>query len=83
MVQLFPDRIAGVCQLPQSPGVPIDRSIGELLRCVLELGFVGCNLNPDPSGGRDFVGTRMCRTEPGIICLAEVCGSGPEGRRPG
>src|SRR5262249_50725980 len=42
---------AGVCQLPQSPGVPIERSIGELRRCVLELGFVACNLNPDPSGG--------------------------------
>ncbi len=24
---------------------------GELERCVKELGFVGCNLNPDPSGG--------------------------------
>jgi 4-oxalmesaconate hydratase len=32
--------------------VAIERSIGELERCVLELGFVGCNLNPDPSGGR-------------------------------
>jgi 4-oxalmesaconate hydratase len=51
VVQLFPDRLAGVCQLPQSPGVPIDRSSGELLWCVRELGFVGCNLNPDPSGG--------------------------------
>jgi 4-oxalmesaconate hydratase len=48
---LYPDRFAGVCQLPQSPGVPIDRSVAELRRCVLELGFVGCNLNPDPSGG--------------------------------
>ncbi len=48
---LYPDRFAGVCQLPQSPGVPIERSVGELRRCVLELGFVGCNLNPDPSGG--------------------------------
>ena len=26
-------------------------SIAELRRCVEELGFVGCNLNPDPSGG--------------------------------
>ena len=26
-------------------------SIKELERCVKELGFVGCNLNPDPSGG--------------------------------
>jgi 4-oxalmesaconate hydratase len=51
VVGLFPDRFAGVCQLPQSPGVPIERSVGELRRCVEELGFVGCNLNPDPSGG--------------------------------
>jgi len=51
VVTLFPERFVGVCQLPQSPGVPIERSIGELTRCVLELGFVGCNLNPDPSGG--------------------------------
>ena len=48
---LFPDNFIGVCQLPQSPGVPISESISELERCVLELGFVGCNLNPDPSGG--------------------------------
>ena len=26
-------------------------SAAELERCVRELGFVGCNLNPDPSGG--------------------------------
>jgi 4-oxalmesaconate hydratase len=51
VVDLYPDRFAGVCQLPQSPGVPIERSIPELERCVTELGFVGCNLNPDPSGG--------------------------------
>ncbi|WP_426806444.1 amidohydrolase family protein, partial [Stenotrophomonas sp. SrG] len=41
----------GVCQLPQSPCVPIANSIAELERCVNELGFDGCNLNPDPSGG--------------------------------
>lgn len=51
VVTLYPDRFAGVCQLPQSPGVPIENSIPELRRCVEELGFVGCNLNPDPSGG--------------------------------
>jgi 4-oxalmesaconate hydratase len=51
VVTLYPDRFAGVCQLPQSPGVPIANSIAELRRCVEELGFVGCNLNPDPSGG--------------------------------
>ena len=52
VADLFPETFFGVCQLPQSPGVAIERSIGELERCVNELGFVGCNLNPDPSGGR-------------------------------
>ncbi|NJO38486.1 MAG: amidohydrolase [Rhizobiales bacterium] len=51
IVSLYPDNFIGVCQLPQSPDVPIARSIRELERCVTELGFVGCNLNPDPSGG--------------------------------
>lgn len=51
VVDLFPDNFIGVCQLPQSPGVSIRNSIGELERCVNELGFVGCNLNPDASGG--------------------------------
>jgi 4-oxalmesaconate hydratase len=49
--KLYPDRFAGVCALPQSPGVSPRESVEELRRCVLELGFVGCNLNPDPSGG--------------------------------
>ena len=52
VTQLFPDHFIGVCQLPQSVGVPIHNSIDELKRCVSELDFVGCNLNPDPSGGR-------------------------------
>jgi len=51
VVDLYPENFIGVCQLPQSPGVPITESIAELERCVNELGFVGCNLNPDPSGG--------------------------------
>ncbi len=51
VVDLYPAHFIGVCQLPQSPGVSIERSVGELERCVNELGFVGCNLNPDPSGG--------------------------------
>jgi 4-oxalmesaconate hydratase len=51
VVDLYPENFVGVCQLPQSPGVPIANSIAELQRCVNELGFVGCNLNPDPSGG--------------------------------
>jgi 4-oxalmesaconate hydratase len=48
---LHPANFVGVCQLPQSPGVPPKHSAAELERCVKELGFVGCNLNPDPSGG--------------------------------
>jgi 4-oxalmesaconate hydratase len=51
VVDLYPATYAGVCQLPQSPGAPISGSVGELERCVTDLGFVGCNLNPDPSGG--------------------------------
>jgi 4-oxalmesaconate hydratase len=48
---LYPENFVGVCQLPQSPGVPPANCIGELERCVNALGFIGCNLNPDPSGG--------------------------------
>jgi 4-oxalmesaconate hydratase len=48
---LYPANFVGVCQLPQSPGVPPKNSVAELERCVNELGFIGCNLNPDPSGG--------------------------------
>jgi 4-oxalmesaconate hydratase len=51
VTDLFPGHFAGVGMLPQSPGVPIANSVPELERCVLELGFVACNLNPDPSGG--------------------------------
>lgn len=51
VVDLYPRNFIGACQLPQSPGVRISESIEELERCVNELGFVGCNLNPDPSGG--------------------------------
>ena len=46
----IPKNFIGVCQLPQSPGVDPKNSAAELERCV-KMGFVGCNLNPDPSGG--------------------------------
>jgi 4-oxalmesaconate hydratase len=51
VVQLFPEHFAGACQLPQTPDGALDDCVEELHRCVGELGFVGCNLNPDPSGG--------------------------------
>lgn len=48
---LYPANFAAVCQLPQSPGSDLSACVKELDRCVTQLGFVGCNLNPDPSGG--------------------------------
>ena len=52
VTQIFPDAFVGVGQLSQSPGAPLDAAIAEMERCVNDLGFVGVNLNPDPSGGR-------------------------------
>lgn len=49
--QLFPDHFIGAAMLPQSPGVDPATCIAELDKCVKEYGFVGINLNPDPSGG--------------------------------
>jgi 4-oxalmesaconate hydratase len=49
--ELYPEIFIGVCQLPQSPQADLTASVKELERCVNELGFVGCNLNPDPGGG--------------------------------
>ncbi len=51
VVDLYPNNFIGVCQLPQSPGVTPDNCIPELERCINELGFIGCNVNPDPTGG--------------------------------
>ena len=48
---LFPQNFAPVAQLPQSPGVAPEKSVPEIRRTVEELGFLGINLNPDPSGG--------------------------------
>lgn len=49
--ELYPDTFVPVAQLPQTPGGELSPVIDELRRCVEQLGFVGCNLNPDPSGG--------------------------------
>jgi 4-oxalmesaconate hydratase len=48
--ELFPEHVAPVAQLPQTPGGGLGDVIAELRRTVTELGFVGCNVNPDPSG---------------------------------
>jgi 4-oxalmesaconate hydratase len=48
---LFPEYYVGAAQLPQVAGESLDACVAELERAVTELGFVGCNLNPDPAGG--------------------------------
>jgi len=47
---MYPEKFVPVCQLPQYPGVEPKKSIPELERCVNEMGFIGVNVNPDPSG---------------------------------
>ena len=46
--EMYPDRFIGIAGLPQAAGEPLDLAIAELMRCVNELGFKGCLLNPDP-----------------------------------
>ncbi|WP_165855743.1 amidohydrolase family protein [Marinobacter sp. JSM 1782161] len=48
---LFPENFVPVAQLPQSPGVDPTGCVAEIDRTVGEMGFIGINLNPDPSGG--------------------------------
>jgi len=69
VAELYPDNFVPVCQLPQSPLAPPKNSIPELRRCVEEMGFVGCNLNPDPTGGY-WTGKPM--TDPEWYPLYEV-----------
>ncbi|MFP5336476.1 MAG: amidohydrolase family protein [Actinomycetes bacterium] len=51
VADLYPQHFAPVAQLPQTPGGDLADVVAELRRCVEERGFVGVNLNPDPSGG--------------------------------
>lgn len=51
VTEMYPDNFAPVGMLPQSPGAPPANSVPELKRIVNELGFVGINVNPDPTGG--------------------------------
>ena len=48
--ELYPEHFAPVAQLPQTPDGNHAGVIAELRRTITELGFVGANLNPDPSG---------------------------------
>ncbi len=54
--KMYPERFRGVAGLPQCVGVSPKNCFEELERCVEELGFVGCLINPDP-GARGDDGT--------------------------
>ncbi|WP_253448555.1 amidohydrolase family protein [Halomonas sp. Y3] len=55
LVEMFPDRFRGVAGLPQHRHeCPSVRVVSELERCVKELGFVGCLINPDPTEGDEL-----------------------------
>ncbi|MBW4332122.1 amidohydrolase [Stakelama sp. CBK3Z-3] len=85
VTELYPDNFVPVCMLPQSPAAPPKNSVPELRRCVEELGFVGCNINPDPTGGywtgKPFTDKEwyplfeaMCELDvPGMIHVAASC----------
>ena len=64
VTQLFPRHFAGAAMLPQPPGVDPRTCIPELDKCVNEYGFVGINLNPDPSGATGR--RRLCPIVTGI-----------------
>ena len=50
VAELFSVNFAPVAQLPQTPAGNLAGVLAEINRTVTELGFVGVNLNPDPSG---------------------------------
>jgi len=82
---LFPENFVPVAQLPQSPGVAPSKSVAEIVRTVEEMGFIGINLNPDPSGGhwngsrlssKDFypIYEKMCELDiPAMIHVSASC----------
>jgi len=55
VLKAHPDRYAGVCGLPHISGEK-DSShvVPELERCVNDLGFIGCMINPDPGEGESY-----------------------------
>lgn len=54
-VAMFPNRLRGVAALPQAVDERPADWTKELERAVVELGFVGCLLNPDPAEGTGSV----------------------------
>lgn len=85
VTEMYPDNFVPVAMLPQSPSAPPKNSIPELRRVVEELGFVGVNVNPDPTGGywtgKPFTDKEwyplfeaMCDLDvPGMVHVAASC----------
>lgn len=48
-----PERFRGIAGLPQFRLTDLGSCLKELERCVTELGFIGCLLNPDPMEGEN------------------------------
>jgi predicted TIM-barrel fold metal-dependent hydrolase len=46
--QMYPNQFLGVASLPTVAGRPVQEALPELERCIKQLEFVGCLLNPDP-----------------------------------
>lgn len=51
--KMYPKIFRGVAGLPQGVGTDFKNCFEELERCVKELGFVGCLINPDPGARGD------------------------------
>jgi predicted TIM-barrel fold metal-dependent hydrolase len=51
--KMYPDVFRGVAALPQAVGAGVKSCFEELERCVKELNFVGCLINPDPGARGD------------------------------
>jgi 4-oxalmesaconate hydratase len=49
--RLHPEFFRGIAALPQAAGSSAKHWVEELDRCINELGFVGCKINPDPGEG--------------------------------
>lgn len=54
--KMYPDRWAGIAQLPQHRDMATANTVAELERSVKDLGFVGAIVNPDPGGDRQTPG---------------------------
>jgi predicted TIM-barrel fold metal-dependent hydrolase len=68
--QDFPDRFIGACQLPQLSNAPDTKHVlGELERCVKDLGFIATYVSPDPGARRTTPGM----WEPYWFPLYEKC----------